>query len=426
MKINEAINWILNRGTHKGPYSLDKIKYLLEELGNPQNDYACMLVGGTNGKGSVTAITQEILLNCEDYVIGSYTSPHLIDIKERIKVGGKEVSDALWIKGVNAIKEVCNVMDKESSIGAPAFFEVMTALSFWIFRELEIDAAIIEVGLGGRFDSTNACSPEVSVITNIGTDHKEILGETKLDIAKEKLGIIRKNRTLITAETDPEIISIFEENVKKINGKLIVKHCNEGYETIKSNEYCHEIKLPFNEENTVFNMPGEHQLTNLSLALELIEQMRKNGFAIPNEAITEGIKNVKWSGRLQWIGHNSKILLDGAHNIEGIETLNNYLEKNKTITPLNIIFGCLKDKPLEEMTSKIEPYGNKLYFVSPNSPRAYTKDEYNLTKASHKWLWQSNLEESVKLCEQDKEHKILICGSLYLVAQALELLEKNV
>ena len=192
-KYLEAEKWILDRGTHKGPYSLDKIEYLLDELDAPQREYACILIGGTNGKGSVTAITESILLHCQDYQVGSYTSPHLLSLKERIKIQGEPVPEKLIINGVKELKEITKVMDKESSLGAPAFFVIMTALGFWAFRESDIDIALVEVGLGGRFDSTNACEPEISVITNIGTDHQQYLGDTKEKIAHEKLGIIRKN-----------------------------------------------------------------------------------------------------------------------------------------------------------------------------------------------------------------------------------------
>ena len=170
MKIHEATRWILDRGVRTGPYGLDRINFLLEELDSPQNNCACVLIGGTNGKGSVTAITESIMLQCQDYMTGSFTSPHLVDIRERIKIQGRPMPDKLWTKGTEAIQEVGKIMEKEASIGPASFFETVTALAFWGFNESEIDLALVEVGLGGRFDSTNSCSPEISVITNIGTD----------------------------------------------------------------------------------------------------------------------------------------------------------------------------------------------------------------------------------------------------------------
>lgn len=424
MKIFEATNWILNRGTRKGPYSLSKIKYLLEELGNPQNDYACILIGGTNGKGSVSAITNSILQECDNYQIGLYTSPHLVDIKERIKVNNKFISDSLWIEGVKKIKEICKIMDKEPSIGSPAFFEVITALAFWAYRECEIDLALLEVGLGGRFDSTNACSPEVSVITNIGTDHQEFLGTDKSDIAKEKLGIARRNRTLITSEKDPKILELFDNHIKGLNGKLICRNSNEGYQLLESNPNGYLLTLSFSDEPIFFKLPGHHQLENLSLSLELVEQLKINGFEIPNESIKKGIENTEWTGRLQWFGDNSALLLDCAHNSEGVDALAKYLYDNPSICPINIIFGALKDKPAEEMAQKLSKFANSLFFVSPKSSRAYTEEEFTNSKLATNWRWMPNIESAISECGTDNKHKTLVCGSIYLIADTISYLKK--
>ncbi len=418
-KYLEAEKWILDRGTHKGPYSLDKIEYLLEELKAPQREYACILIGGTNGKGSVTAITESILLHCQDYQIGSYTSPHLLSLRERIKIQGEPISEKLVINGVKALKEITKVMDKESSLGSPAFFEIMTALGFWALRESDIDLALVEVGLGGRFDSTNACEPEISVITNIGTDHQKYLGDTKEKIAHEKLGIIRKNRPLLTTEKDPAILEIFKQECEEKKAKLVVIEPNYGFELIESQKEGHFIKLPFSEDSIFFPMPGAHQLENLSLVMAIIEQMRKNGFEIPDEAIVEGIKTAHWAGRLQWIKGEPDILLDGAHNNEGLETLVNYLNSFQSEKPVNIIFGALKDKPFGEMAKRLEPFGYKLCFVPPTCPRCPSKEDFDKSGISDKWQWFDNFSSALESCKDDKEHTILVCGSLYLISDAL-------
>ncbi len=419
-KYLEAEKWILDRGSHKGPYSLDKIEYLLDELGCPQREYACILIGGTNGKGSVTAITESILLESKDYNVGSYTSPHLLSLKERIKIQGKQISEKLVIDGVKAIKEITKVMDKESSIGYPAFFDVMTALGFWAFRESDIDIALVEVGLGGRFDATNGCEPEVSVITNIGTDHQQYLGDTKEKIAHEKLGIIRKNRPLLTTEKDSAVLEIFKKECEEKKAKLIVVEPNYGFELIESKTDGHYIKLPFNEEKIFFPMAGKHQLENLSLAIAIIEQMKKNGFEISNEAIIEGIKKSHWNGRLQFINGEPGVLLDGAHNKEGLEKLIEYLNSFYKSNKINIIFGALKDKPYDQMAKELEPFGNNLYFVPPNCPRSLTKEDFEKSKLSEKWKWFDDFKSALDSCKNDKEHNTLVCGSLYLISDALK------
>ncbi|MDD3147345.1 MAG: bifunctional folylpolyglutamate synthase/dihydrofolate synthase [Candidatus Riflebacteria bacterium] len=424
MKIHEATRWILDRGTRTGPYGLDRINFLLEELGNPQNNFACVLIGGTNGKGSVTAITESILLQCEDYVTGSFTSPHLVDIRERIKIQGQQMSDKLWVNGTLAIQEVAKVMEKEPSIGAASFFEAVASLAFWGFNEAEIDLAIVEVGLGGRFDSTNACSPEVSVITNIGTDHQEFLGIGKLAIANEKLGILRKKRPLITGEKSPEILEEFEKACRQKDSQLIVARPGKEFTNVESRPDGHLIKLSFCDEPIFLALPGEHQLENLAIALELVGQLRKHGFAIPDEAVCKGIEAVKWPGRLQWIEGNPPILLDGAHNAEGLETLVSYLRDFPPPAPLNIIFGALKDKPFVEMAAKLSSFGHRLCFVPPACNRTMTRETFGSTPLADKWQWFDTLSSALTFCRAESG-SILITGSLYLISDALKELGKQ-
>ncbi len=419
MKIHEATKWILDRGARTGPYGLDRIEFLLEELGNPQQNYACVLIGGTNGKGSVTAITEAILLQCEDYVSGSFTSPHLVDLRERIKIQGRPMTDKLWISGTEAIQEVAGIMEKEPSIGPASFFETVTALAFWGFNECEIDLAIVEVGLGGRFDSTNACSPEVSVITNIGTDHQEFLGSGKLAIAREKLGIIRKNRPLITGEKSAEILAEFSTACKAKNSPLIIARPENCFQTIESRPDGHLVKLPGFPDPVFLALPGEHQLENLAIALELIGHLRKNGFVISDDAVARGVAAVKWPGRLQWIPGNPPVLLDGAHNAEGLETLANYLCDFPPPAPLNIIFGALKDKPFVEMAEKLSAFGSHLCFVPPACSRTMTRSDFEASPLATKWQWFDTFASALEFCRTDGGC-VLVTGSLYLISDALK------
>lgn len=422
MKPSDAINWINGRGVRTGPYGLDRINYLLEELGNPHREYACVLIGGTNGKGSVTAITEAIMGNCDDYISASFTSPHLTDLRERIKIQRLPVAKDLLVNGVTQLQEICKLMDKEPSIGPASFFEVVTALAFSAFKEAEVDLAIVEVGLGGRFDSTNACSPEISVITNIGTDHQEFLGQGKISIATEKLGIVRKKRTLITGEKSPEILEKFAEHCKKLQSPIIHAELTKYFELLESRPEGHLLKTVFSAEPVFLSMPGDHQLDNLAIALELVAQLRVNGFTIPDEAIVAGINQVSWPGRLQWLKKEPAILLDGAHNTEGLATLISYLEKFPPAQPMNIIFGALKDKPFVEMAAKLQAFGNKLCFVAPSCGRALSREEFAATLETQGWKWFDKFSEAYEYCREDAK-TILVTGSLYLISDALRLLK---
>jgi dihydrofolate synthase/folylpolyglutamate synthase len=427
MNINEAKAWILDRGARKDRYGLDKMYHILEELGQPQREYVNVVIGGTNGKGSVTAIAECILSECEDYNIGSLTSPHLIDMRERIRIQGEKLPDKFWLNGIKELEPIFKVMDKEPSLGSPSFFETVTALAFWSFRETERDIVLLEVGLGGRFDATNSCEPEISVITNIGTDHEEYLGKGKPNIAREKLGIIRKKRPLITSEKDPEMLEIFTNACKEKKTELVVAKDFNYFSLCESSVYGHKIRFAFSDEPVFLGLPGEHQLTNLSLALELIMRLRNHGFNIPDEAIIAGVSKVKWPGRLQWVDANPPVLLDGAHNPEGLETLVNYLETFPPKNPVNIIFGTLKDKPMLDMADRLKKFGHKLCFVPPTSNRAFTHEDFNeaFKNDDRGWVWYDDFNIAFEECRKDS-NSIIVTGSLYLISEALKHLHEEV
>jgi dihydrofolate synthase/folylpolyglutamate synthase len=427
MNINEAKAWILNRGARTGRYGLDKMHYILDELENPQREYACIVIGGTNGKGSVTAMTESILINCQEYNIGSLTSPHLVDMRERIRIQGRKLPDCYWLNGIKKLKPVYKVMDKEPSIGSPGFFETITSIAFNAFYETERDIALLEVGLGGRFDATNSCEPEISLITNIGTDHEEFLGKGKTNISREKLGIIRKKRPLITSEKVPEILEIFKETCKKNKTELVLAGEDGYFSVINSTPDGHLIKFPFTDEEVFLHLPGAHQLDNLKLTLELIKRLRKHGFSIPDEAIVSGIAQVRWPGRLQWIESDPPVLLDGAHNPEGLETLISYLDEFPPEKPVNIIFGTLQDKPMLEMAERLKKYGKQLCFVPPTCNRAFSREDFEKAYAGlpRSWVWYDDFAEAFELCRKDC-NSMIVTGSFYLVSEALKQLQADV
>jgi len=424
MKISEAVAWLFQRGVRTGPYGLDRIKFILEELENPQRDYACVLIGGTNGKGSVTAVTESIMACCPEYVTGSLTSPHLVDIRERTKISGRPLADKYWINGVKKMQEVCKILDKEASLGPASFFETVAGLAFWAFRENDLDLAIIEVGLGGRYDATNATNPEISVITNIGTDHQEYLGTGKIAIAREKLGIVRKKLPLITGEKEPEVLVEFERVCKENQSPLIKCRQQDYFELIESRADGHLLKIPEISEPVFLTLPGDHQLENLAITLALVEQLRKNGFEIPANAVADGIGKARWPGRLQWIDGEPPVLLDGAHNAEGIETLACYLDKFPPTRPLNIIFGALKGKPLEEMAQKLSEFGHKLCFVPPPCSRTISRQEFESTPLPEKWQWFDSFAAAFAECRSDCG-TVLATGSLYLISEAIKELDRK-
>lgn len=420
-KINETLAWILGRGTRKDRYGVENMRYILEELQYPDREYVSVAIGGTNGKGSVTAICESIMSLSKIYSIGSLTSPHLLDLRERIKINKEPLLDKYWIQAVKELKGIYRTMDKEESLGTPAFFETVAAIGLWSFRELFCDLVFLEVGLGGRLDATNACEPEISVLTNIGTDHQEYLGVGKIAIAREKLGIIRKNRPLITSEKEPEVIEEIEKSCKTSGVKLVKAYEHKYFDLVESNAQGHTILVNDSDEPVFMPLPGSHQLQNLQTALCLIDQLRKHGFEIVPDAIREGLAKVFWPGRLEWISQSPPVLLDSAHNAEGAEALIKYIKDYLSDTPVAIVFGALKDKPLAEMADGFAEISEELVYYAPASPRALSRENFRdyLGDCASSWSWGENFEDMIDRLSQ-KNMTIIITGSIYLVSEAMK------
>jgi dihydrofolate synthase / folylpolyglutamate synthase len=415
-----ALHWLNARQACSSPFGLHRIEFLLERLGHPQRDFVSVLIGGTNGKGSVTALVESILTATDEYLVGTLISPHLVSIEERIHLQGKPLEKEWWGKGVEAMQDAVKIMDREPTLGAPSFFELVTALAFWAFRENDRDLAIVEVGLGGRLDATNILSPEISVITNIGTDHQELLGPDRPAIAREKLGIIRKNRPLITGERDPDILDLFAATCATAKVPLLQVEPGQYFTLIESHPRGHRVRLREHSETVVeFPLAGAHQLENLATALAVVAQLRTNQFVIPVESVIEGIAKVSWPGRLQWIDGTPPIVLDGAHNQEGLRSLLGYLEKFPLPRPCHIILGTLQNKPSAEMARLLAPHADTLAFVPPPCPRALDEAAFTAAvhSADHRWQWAPDLDTA--LARGRDAQSILITGSLYLIADFL-------
>lgn len=396
----------------------------MERLENPHHATSAILVGGTNGKGSVTAMIENIVAATGEYQVGSTISPHLAEITERIRLQGTPLPTSLWIQGVEALKEIVALMRQEPSLGAPSFFELVTALAFWAFRETDRDLAVIEVGLGGRLDATNVTCPEISVITNIGTDHRELLGPDRPSIAREKLGICRPKRFLVTGEHDPQILDIFRAECEKKKSEFIVAAeypSNPFFKVLESHARGHRLALPEVADPVEFPLPGLHQLDNLAVTLTTVDRLRQNGFEIPAAAVAQGLNTVRWPGRLQWINGAPPVLLDGAHNDEGLRSLLTYLERFPLPRPAHLVLGVLQNKPAAEMARLLAPHVDSLAFVAPQATRALDHSAFDqeIKPTDTRWTWHPTLTSALEAGE--KAASILITGSLYLVADYLRL-----
>ena len=391
MDYQETINQIQNlKGSeHKGHFNLNlkNIKLLLKKLNNPQKDLKVIHVAGTNGKGSVCAMISSILKEA-NYKVGMYTSPHLKDFKERFLINNKKISEQDLTKQFEKIKP---------HITNQTFFEVITAMAFLYFKEKKVDYLVCEVGLGGRLDATNVITPIISVITNIGLEHQEYLGETIEKIAYEKAGIIKHNIPIVTG-TKGIALNVIKKVAKEKQAKLHI----DG-KPIKA-------KL---------NLKGDFQLKNASLALETIKQLNKYyNIGITNQNIKNGFLKTTWHGRMEFLSKN--ILVDCAHNIDAIKTLKTELNQIKhKYKNIYLIIGLLKDKDHKKILKEITPLAKKTIIVKPKIQRA--QDPNILAKQVKDPIVIEDAKEALKYAKKiaNKDDLILITGSIYIVGEVI-------
>jgi len=360
-------------------WSLDHIRTLLRALGDPHHGFRAVLIAGTNGKGS-TAATLASILNAAGLRTGLYTSPHLLRVNERIRLStGKspefaEISNDDFSVLFNLVDSTAATLIAHGELPhPPSFFELLTAIAFCFYAEQGVDIAVLEVGLGGRLDATNVVDPLLSIITDIGLDHMEFLGNTLRSIATEKAGILRENGVLVTLSQHPEANSAIGEAAVALNVRGVdASRClpPRGYtgkkpESIDINasgppwRNDYPISIDGKRIEVASPLAGQHQQRNIALAIAAAIELRTNhGFIIPNAAIERGIRDTEWPGRLEWIpstGRHAPILLDVAHNPAGAWALRAALAQLPEDRPRTLIFSCLADKPIEELAQILFP-----------------------------------------------------------------------
>ena len=391
--------------------SLNRLKYLLKKLGNPHNNLPPTIhIAGTNGKGSTLSFIKNILEN-NNYSIHTYTSPHLEKFSERIHINSKQVNANRLLRSLEYIKKI----NQKKPI---TFFEITTAAAFHLFSKHKADFLILETGLGGRLDATNIIPKKlISIITSIGIDHEEFLGNTLKKIAIEKLGIIKNTKNVIIAKQNKEVDKFILE---KLKNQKNVHHFNHDYKfkSINSKQFV----FKFQKIEKIIRRPllqGIHQIENASTALTAAMILKKNNFNIKLISLGKSIYNTKWPGRIEKVKFKNKyIILDGSHNLAGAEKLNQYL-KESNARP-NVIFGMLNNKKAFEFLSILKKNIDTLYPIKiPDEKNAYTQEEiYNISKELHLiTVIKKNL-GTINQSLMNKSNKyILITGSLYLIGK---------
>ena len=392
---------------------------LCESLGNPHNKFKSIHIAGTNGKGSVSHMLAAILQTA-GYKTGLYTSPHLHDFRERIKINGEMISEEFVINFTKRIQPLIDELE-------PSFFEITVAMAFDYFAQQEVDVAIVEVGLGGRLDSTNIITPELSVITNIGWDHMNLLGNSLEKIAQEKAGIIKPGVPVVIGEVIPESKLVFLQKAEKQNAQL---HFAQEEFRIKSYQHSETLLMVEVEETATkhsdsyqLDLPGIYQTKNILTVLAAIRQLQKTNWKIRVEHLYSALKQTKiingLHGRWEMIAENPRVILDVGHNEDGVKQIVLQLSQTK-YNRLHLVLGMVKDKEIDTVLSLL-PKEAVYYFTRAQIPRALPEKDLQQKAMDHHLTGETFSDVNAAL-NHAKQHSsaddlILVCGSVFLVGE---------
>lgn len=378
---------------------LERIRALLEVLGNPHKAYRIVHVAGTNGKGSTCAMI-DAGLRAAGMRTGLFTSPHLVEPTERIQIDGMPVSQAQFSEAFDVVHEAAAT--RADLDAHPTYFETVTAMAFWLFREMGVEIAVVEVGLGGRLDSTNVVEPELTVITPIDLDHQNFLGDTIELIAAEKAGILKRGVPAVFAKQSPRAKAVLEAKAAELN--LKVSHAEDfaihELEVYSRGSRFSGVECP---------LAGEHQVDNAitaALALDALGISRA------------GIAEARWPGRLEHVSPNPDVVLDGAHNPAGARALAQYVNRFYADRKKWMIFGAMGDKAVEELAAILFPLADELILTAANSSRSMPPEE--IAARTRRGRTAPNVVDALHLVAQEAsaDDVIIVTGSLFLVGEA--------
>lgn len=422
---DEAMNYIKNTAKFGSNLGLSRTEKILELLGNPHKKLKCIHIAGTNGKGSTTVMITSILLEA-GYNVGMYTSPYLQEFEERIQINGKNI-DKSDLSSI--ITRVAEVVDEVVKLGFdhPTEFEIITCAMFLYFCEKKVDYAVVEVGLGGRLDSTNVIEPVISVIASISYDHMHILGNTLREIALEKAGIIKSGVPVVLYPQEDEVTEVIESVCHKSESALIkvpedsVEFTGVSTDTFNDGKtvQCLKISAGSRKYSLQLSLLGKHQLLNSACVLYTIEELRKRGLSIKDEHIVEALRKVCWPGRLEVLRRNPLVVIDGAHNIDGITKLAESVDVYFKYDNIVLVLGILADKQVEDMIKVIVPKASRVITVTPHSERAELSKELALVVRKYNENvesfddYEAAYNKALEYC--DCNSLLLISGSLYMI-----------
>ena len=406
MNYTETLNFIHSfKGNGRRP-QLERMRWLLKQAGNPQTHFPTVHIVGTNGKGSTTSYLQNILTK-SGYQVGTFTSPYITRFNERISINGTEIPDKDLISLVAKAQVILSDLEEHTNFGRPTEFELVTLLMFLYFDLKQVDMAIIEAGIGGRFDSTNVLSPELVICTSIGFDHTETLGNSLLDIANHKAGVMRENTPILLGRVSTEVEHFFNQKSHDLQAPLAI--IDREIQLLPKDNRTIQISYDHWESpNLKLPMLGQHQENNAGLAVTAAHLLAQTFPKITDKSIQEGIEETHWPGRSEWIGNN--IYLDGAHNPQEIASLKQVLKDNFANRRVHILFAGLRRKPLADLLEELRDYD--ITVTSFDFFEALPLDDYpqDFKRAADYRDWLAQAESA------NSDDLFVVTGSLYFIS----------
>lgn len=435
MNFSETLTYLYSLGheTMAMKLGLESIAVLCRALGDPHLKYRVVHIAGTNGKGSTAAMTEAIAL-AAGHRVGLYTSPHLVEITERIRVSGADISPADFARLATQVRTASEMLMEQKTLPAPpTYFEQVTAIAFLYFCEQQVDLAILEVGLGGRLDATNICAPTVCAITPLSLDHQEYLGHQLAVIAGEKAGILKPHIPVIVAPQPAEAMKVILARAQEINAPLVPLVSEENHIVIdeaSTGMFHFQYHTALADYAVQLNLRGEHQVINARTAIHIAEQLRQRGLCIAKAAIETGLQNVNWAGRLEILEvEGRQMLMDGAHNLAGAQTLQDFLRAYEANLPITMIFGAMNDKAIAGMAELLFPFAHLIIGTHINNPRSAdpTVIVDAATQLGRASLAAASVETALQIALQrtPPEGLICVCGSLYLIGEVKQWLAQK-
>ncbi|EGQ3417340.1 folylpolyglutamate synthase/dihydrofolate synthase family protein [Staphylococcus pseudintermedius] len=421
MNYLDSLYWIHERTKFGIKPGVKRMEWMLDKLGNPQQNIQAIHVGGTNGKGSTVVYLREALLK-NDYQVGTFTSPYIETFNERISLNGLPITNEDIVALVARVKPVSEMMEEQTELGVATEFEIITTMMYLYFGELHpVDIVIVEAGLGVKNDSTNVIQPLMSILTSIGLDHTDILGQTYLDIAKDKAAIIKPHTPIVYAVKNEEALKYFRDIAERLDAKAL-EFDRDIFIKSEDDEFTYRYK-DYELENLALHMVGEHQKENAALAITaLIELYEQEKIQLDFNKMIEGIEHAYWTGRIERVSKEPLIIIDGAHNKESVDALVDTIEKYYDVPKVDVLFAAIEGKPIHHMLDAFQSITKHIYVTGFDFPKALPKQTlYDEIEFGQK----SMVDDYISFINNYDGDALLITGSLYFISEVKSKVDFN-